>query len=142
MGRLVASLYNLDDSFQIFLGELGARGQTQSSLEKISTYRPSANATAFKNWLKMHGFPDGTGFDILSLQSQTNRLPIGTELFRGNQGNSKPTVGLPVGCLRHKFNPWKVSQSSSIVLIDESFLSDFFVETFELTSPHGSEEIT
>ena len=52
----MAFFYDLVDSFEVFLGELGSRRQTEPAIEKVFAHRPSPDAAILKYGLEVHGF--------------------------------------------------------------------------------------
>ena len=60
---------DINHSTEVFFSHLSSWRQTQSPLKKVFTHRSSTDTGTFKHWLKMHGFPNGSGVDILQLQA-------------------------------------------------------------------------
>jgi len=52
----VAFFYDLEDSFEVFLGELGSRRQTEPAIEKVFAHLPSPDAAILKHRLQVHRF--------------------------------------------------------------------------------------
>jgi len=54
--KCVAFFYDLEDSFEVFLGELGSRRQTEPAIEKVFAHLPSPDAAILKHRLQVHRF--------------------------------------------------------------------------------------
>src|SRR3990172_4675564 len=79
-------------SVQVTVRHCRPRWQTQSPRKQILAYAPPPHTTSPKDALKMHWFPYGTRFYVLSFQRDAKLLLVSSKLLRGQENDRQPAV--------------------------------------------------
>ena len=116
----------------------GAGGEAEAVVEEVLADGAAAHATAAKDGLQVHRFPDGAGFDVLGFQGKADLFVGGAKLFGVDQNNRQPTVAAAIGGLGHEGDAGEVAEEFLVGGENLAFALDALVEDAQLaTSDRG-----